>query len=141
MKPGELMVLLLAVVGLGGVAATAFFSPEFDAAAALLQGEAEGADESTVSSANPMDRLSSGCSELIYGNQPRQSFSGDTTILTMDLDSGAHTVTQANLKITRLMRRCGIVLLSTRERPEGGLTFIAELPGGRPLRLELKDPR
>lgn len=137
MKPGEMMILLLAVVGLGGVAATAFY-PDVDAS--LLSGGGEDSPETPIQQTNPMDQLSSGCSELIYGNLPRQSFSGDTTVLTMDLDIAAYTVTQANLEITRLMRRCGIVLVSTRERPGGGLTFIAEFPGGEPLRLELKAP-
>jgi hypothetical protein len=139
MKPGEAMILLLAAVGLGGVAATAF-SPAVDAS--LLEGgEATESAGSPVQPANPLDRFTSGCSELIYGNLPRQSFSGDTTVLTMDLDIDAYTVTQANLEITRLMRRCGIILISTRERQEGGLTFIAEFSGGEALRLELKAPR
>lgn len=137
MKPGEILVLVILIVCVGGVGVTAF-TPGLDMT--IVSGRTDNAGEDGGEPPNPIDLLSSGCSGLIYGNLPRQSFSGDTTILTMDLDIAAYTVTQANLTITRLLRRCGITLLETRQRSEGGLTFIAVLPDGLPLRMELKAP-
>lgn len=137
MRPGEMCVLLMLVVCVGGVFVTAL-KPGL--VPAMITGEPDAGDSDTAIPQNPLDLLSNGCSALIYGNLPRQSFSGDTTILTMDLDIAAYTVTQANLTITRLFRNCDITLVETRERPGGGLTFKAILPGGLPLRVELKAP-
>jgi len=137
MKPGEYLLVLLLLACAGGVVVTAL-EPGIDPALANL--EPAGADSVAHAPQSPVDLLSEGCSVFIYGNRPRTSFAGDTTVLTMDLDLAAFTVTQANLSITRLLRRCDIALLETRQRPGGGLTFVAALPDGKPLRLELKAP-
>jgi hypothetical protein len=137
MKPGEYLIVLLLLTCVGGAVVT-IFKPCLDPGLAVL--ESEGADSVSHSPQSPVDMLSQGCSVFIYGNCPRQSFAGDTTVLTMDLDLAAFTVTQANLSITRLLRRCDITLLETRQRPGGGLTFLATLPDGKPLRMELKAP-
>lgn len=137
MKPGEYLIVLLLVVSAGGVLVT-ILKPGLDPG--LAGRESEVADSVEVVPSGPVDILSEGCSVFIYGNRPRQSFAGDTTVLTMDLDLAAFTVTQANLSITRLLRRCDIALLETRQRPGGGLTFLATLPDGKPLRMELKAP-
>jgi len=85
-----------------------------------------------------LEELESMCGDLIYGTLPRESFAGDTTILTMDLDGNLYTPSQANLYLTRALRTAGIEHLSTVERAEGGLTFFALFENGQPLRLELK---
>lgn len=137
MKPGEYLILLLLAVCAGGVLTT-ILKPGPDPG--LAGHSPRVADSTAIAPACPVDLLSEGCSVFIYGNHPRQSFAGDTTVLTMDLDLAAYTVTQANLSITRLLRRCDITLLETRQRPGGGLTFLATLPDGKPLRMELKAP-
>jgi hypothetical protein len=137
MKPGEILVVLLVSVCAAGVFITALH-PGPDSSLLSTRTNGETPDAIPV---GPLDLLSQGCSGLIYGNLPRQSFAGDTTILTMDLDIGLYTVTQANLTLTRLLRGCGITLHQTRQRPDGGLTFFASLPDGEPLRLELKASR
>jgi hypothetical protein len=81
--------------------------------------------------------IENNCMEIAYGDQPRISVSADTTILRMDLDEDRYTVAQANLFITRALRRCGCGHTATYERPDGGLSFVASYPDGRPLRLEL----
>lgn len=137
MRPGEYLIVLLLFTCAGGVLVTTL-QPGLDPGLAVR--ESEEADSVVHSPQSPVDRLSEGCSVFIYGNCPRQSFAGDTTVLTMDLDLAAFTVTQANLSITRLLRRCNITLLETRQRQGGGLTFLATLPDGKPLRMELKAP-
>ncbi len=137
MKPGEVLVIMLLLICAGGIAVTAFM-PGLNAG--MISGGTEGETSLVENPSDPVDRLAQGCSALIYGNLPRQSFSGDTTILTMDLDIAAYTVTQANLRMTRLLRDCSITLIETRQRAEGGLTFIATLPDGSPIRMELKAP-
>lgn len=137
MKPGEYLIVLLLITCIGGVLVT-ILEPCLDPGLALP--ETEEADSVALAPQSPVDQLSQGCSVFIYGNCPRQSFAGDTTVLTMDLDLAAFTVTQANLSITRLLRRCDITLLETRQRQGGGLTFLATLPDGKPLRMELKAP-
>ncbi|MFO7625701.1 MAG: hypothetical protein R6V62_00415 [Candidatus Fermentibacteraceae bacterium] len=137
MKPGEYLIVLLLLTCAGGVLVTTL-KPGLDPGLAVR--ESEGADSVAQAPLSPVDQLSEGCSVFIYGNCPRQSFAGDTTVLTMDLDLAAFTVTQANLSITRLLRRCDITLHETRQRQGGGLTFLATLPDGKPLRMELKAP-
>lgn len=137
MKTGEYLIVLLLLTCVGGVLVT-ILKPCLDPGLAVH--ESEGADSVAHAPQSPVDMLSQGCSVFIYGNCPRQSFAGDTTVLTMDLDLAAFTVTQANLSITRLLRRCNITLLETRQRSGGGLTFLATLPDGKPLRMELKAP-
>ena len=78
------------------------------------------------------------CGHMIHGSLPRESFSGDTTVLTMDLDWDVFSPVQANLYLTRALANTGIEHITTRERPDGGLTFLALLDTGQPLRLELK---
>lgn len=137
MKPGEYLIVLLLIICIWGAVVTNK-ETRLDPGLAVL--ESEGADSVAHAPQSPVDMLSQGCSMFIYGNCPRQSFAGDTTVLTMDLDLAAFTVTQANLSITRLLRRCDITLLETRQRAGGGLTFLATLPDGKPLRMELKAP-
>ncbi|GEM_PF-605094 len=137
MRPGEYLIVLLLFTCVGGVLVTTL-QPCLDPGLAVR--ESEEADSVVHAPQSPVDQLSEGCSLFIYGNCPRQSFAGDTTVLTMDLDLAAFTVTQANLSITRLLRRCNITLLETRQRQGGGLTFLATLPDGKPLRMELKAP-
>ena len=95
-------------------------------------------DGSVHAEITQLEMLESMCGDLIYGNLPRESFSGDTTVLTMDLDRSLYTVTQANLYLTRVLRRAGIEHLVTLERQEG-LTFLATFENGQPLRLELRN--
>ena len=95
-------------------------------------------DEDTQTEVSQLEVLENTCGDLIYGSLPRESFAGDTTILTMDLDRNLYTPVQANLYLTRALRSTGIEHLSTVERTEGGLTFFALFENGQPLRLELK---
>lgn len=81
--------------------------------------------------------IENNCMEIAYGDQPRISVSADTTILRMDLDEERYTVAQANLFLTRELRRCDCEHAATYRRPDGGLSFVASYPDGRPLRLEL----
>lgn len=137
MKSGELLLSLLILASIAGVVIAALLpGPDPSLIMAVTEDH-----ENSHQSRSPLDILSEGCSPLIYGNLPRQSFSGDTTVLHMDLDVAAFTVTQANLAITRLLGRCGMILHHTNRRPDGGLTFVASLPDGKPLRLELKAAR
>ncbi len=95
-------------------------------------------EEFAQTGVSQLEELKNMCGDLIYGSLPRESFAGDTTILTMDLDGNLYTPAQANLYLTRALRTVGIEHLSTIERTEGGLTFLALFDNGQPLRLELK---
>jgi hypothetical protein len=85
-----------------------------------------------------LEELQLRCGDLIHGNLPRESSAGDTTVLTMDLDRNLFTPVQANLYLTRALDETGMEHLSTVERIDGGLTFLARAGDGQPLRLELK---
>jgi hypothetical protein len=104
----------------------------------LATGDPVMPEEAVHQELSRLEELEMACGEVIYGSLPRESFAGDTTVLTMDLDRESFTPAQANLHLTRALARTGIDHLSTTERTEGGLTFTALLDDGRPLRLELK---
>jgi hypothetical protein len=79
------------------------------------------------------------CGQVAYGSAPKPPQTrGDTTILVMDLNDSLYTIAQANLYLTRALRISGCRHDSTVLRADGGLTFFAGYPDGRPLRLELK---
>jgi hypothetical protein len=83
------------------------------------------------------------CMEVGYGaGQPPRidSLSGDTIVMRIDLDTTRFTQPQANLRITRLLRRYDYDHRLTRRREDGGLSFLALRPDGYPLRIELKIP-
>ncbi len=78
------------------------------------------------------------CGRVALGGMPRVQVRGDTTVLVMDLDGRLFSMTQANLYLTRALRASGCTRSSTTARSDGGLSFRASYPDGRPLRLELK---
>jgi len=75
-----------------------------------------------------------------FGNVPRESSAGDTTVWTVDLDFTKYTVPQVNLYVTRILRRLSFSGILARERASGGIVFNADFPGGQPLEIHFICP-
>ena len=124
MKASAFLALLVFVAIAGGLVIVAVKSPPPRPAEAGPQVE-------------PPD-IETLCGRVALGGMPRVQVRGDTTVLVMDLDGRLFSMTQANLYLTRALRSSGCPRFSTAARPDGGLSFLAAYPDGRPLRLELK---
>ncbi len=76
-----------------------------------------------------------------FGNVPRESFSGDTTVWVVDLDHNMYSLPQANLHVTRVLRRLGFNEIIVSERIQGGMVFNAVFPNGQPIQIHFTAPR
>lgn len=75
-----------------------------------------------------------------FGNVPRESFSGDTTVWVVDLDYNMYSLPQANLHVTRILRRLGFNDIIVSERIQGGMVFNAVFPNGQPIQIHFTAP-
>ncbi len=75
-----------------------------------------------------------------FGGVPRDSFSGDTTVWVVDLDYDMYSIPQANLYVTRILRKLGFSEIIVEEREAGGLIFSANFPNGQPVQIHFTSP-
>jgi len=75
-----------------------------------------------------------------FGNVPRESFSADTTVWVVDLDYNMYSQAQADLHVTRVLRRLNFENITVRERAPGGMVFCAEFPNGQPFQIHFTAP-
>ncbi len=87
------------------------------------------------------DQLKQDIQPYHFGNVPRESFSGDTTVWVVDLDHNMYSLPQANLHVTRVLRRLGFDSITAQERHTGGLVFSADFPNGQPIQIHLTSPQ
>lgn len=124
MRASAYLALLISLVIAGGLVIVAIESPPPRSAGIGPQGQ--------------LPDIETLCGRVALGGMPRVQVRGDTTLLVMDLDGSLFSMTQANLYLTRALRASGCTRFSTSARQDGGLSFQAAYPDGRPLRLELK---
>ncbi len=125
MSTGSTAAILLALLSLAGLAVLLFTDPPVPPPPR----------EPEVGEAPAIEAL---CGRVALGGMPRVQMRSDTTVLVLDLDGGLYTMTQANQFLTRALASARCAHAETRARPDGGLTFFASYPDGRPLRMELK---
>ncbi len=76
-----------------------------------------------------------------FGNLPKsESFRGDTTVLSADMDYIMYSVPQIDLHITRLLRNMEFTGITAAETVTGGIVFKALFPNGQPLEIWLNRP-
>ncbi|MCK5131676.1 MAG: hypothetical protein KAR40_05930 [Candidatus Sabulitectum sp.] len=86
------------------------------------------------------DQLKHDIQPYHFGNVPRESFSGDTTVWVVDLDHNMYSLPQANLHVTRVLRRLGLDRIIVHERTGGGIVFNADFPNGQPVQIHFTSP-
>lgn len=86
------------------------------------------------------DQLKQDIQPYHFGNVPRESFSGDTTVWVVDLDYNMYSLPQANLHVTRVLRRLGFSGIIVRERITGGMVFNSNFPNGQLLQIHFRSP-
>ncbi len=87
------------------------------------------------------DQLKQDIQPYHFGNVPRESFSGDTTVWVVDLDHNMYSLPQANLHVTRVLRSLDFSSITAQEREAGGLVFNADFPNGMPIQIHLTSPQ
>ncbi len=87
------------------------------------------------------DQLKTEIQPYHFGNVPRESFSGDTTVWVVDLDHNMYSLFQADLYVTRILRRLNFSSIIAGERQAGGIVFSALFPNGQPLQIHFTSPR
>ena len=125
MRTGSVAAVLLALVSLAGLAVM------------LFTDEPEPPAEEPGPGIEP-PAIEALCGVVALGGMPRIQMRADTTVLLLDLDGALFTMTQANQFLMSALAEARCLHLETRTRPDGGLTFLASYPDGRPLRMELK---
>lgn len=132
MKTGEAGVITaLAVLLAGGVFVG--FSELPDAASA--------SGEDLMQAELPVyDQLKIAIRPYHFGNFPRESFRGDTTVWVADLDHNMYSIPQTDLYITRALRDLEFTGIRAAERPSGGIVFNAFFPNGQPIEIQLTCP-
>lgn len=125
MRTGSVAAVLLALVSLAGLAVMIFTD------------EPEPPVEAPVPGVEP-PAIEALCGAVALGGMPRIQMRADTTVLLLDLDGALFTMTQANRYLMSALSDARCMHVETRARPDGGLTFLASYPDGRPLRMELK---
>ena len=133
MRAGEKWLLISLVVFIAGGAFTAV-----KAMPDMTEGGSEG---QPVEELSLYDLLKEEIKPYHFGNVPLESFSGDTTVLVVDLDYNMFSEAQANLHVTRILRRLDFDRITVQERMAGGMVFQAEFPNGQPLQILFRDPR
>ncbi|PIE51114.1 hypothetical protein CSA37_05745 [Candidatus Fermentibacteria bacterium] len=86
------------------------------------------------------DRLKEQISPFHFGNVPRESFRGDTTVWVVDLDRNMYTIAQTDLYVTRILRNLGFTSIEAAERAAGGIVFNAVFPNGQPIEINFTCP-
>jgi hypothetical protein len=132
MKSGEMWVLVsLLVFVSGGVFAAVEAMPEITE----LYSKSRYPVELSL-----YDQLKFEIQPYHFGNVPRESFSGDTTVWVVDLDYNMYSLPQADLYVTRILRKLGFSRIFVTEREAGGIVFNADFPNGQPLRMLFTSP-
>jgi len=132
MKAGEAGVVTAVIVLLTGglfVGFTGMPEPEF------LEEFAEPRVELSV-----YDQLKQSIQPYHFGNLPRESFRGDTTVWVVDLDHNMYTIPQVDLYVTRKLRDLQFTDITAAERASGGLIFNAAFPNGQLLEIQFTCP-
>ncbi len=86
------------------------------------------------------DRLKEQISPFHFGNVPRESFRGDTTVWVVDLDHNMYTIPQTDLYVTRILRNLGFTSIEAAEKAAGGIVFNGVFPNGQPLEINFTCP-
>lgn len=86
------------------------------------------------------DQLKLAIQPYHFGNLPRESFRGDTTVWVVDLDHNMYTIPQVDLHVTRELRELEFNGITAAERAAGGLVFNAVFPNGQPLEIQFTCP-
>lgn len=132
MKTGEAGVLAAVVLLLAGGLFVGFTPmPEQE----LFETGMEPEEELSV-----YDRLKHSIQPYHFGNLPRESFRGDTTVWVVDLDHNMYTIPQVDLYVTRELRRLQFSLITAAERGQGGIVFNALFPNGLPVEIQFTCP-
>ncbi len=133
MKAGETGVLAALVLFLaGGVFVGLSEMPEQDLSSRAPEPEAE---------MSVYEQLKLELRQYHFGNLPKsESFRGDTTVVSADLDYIMYSVPQADLHITRTLRNMGFTRITAAETATGGIVFNAIFPNGLPLEIRLNRP-
>ena len=101
----------------------------------LLEGLPEPAPELSV-----YDLLKQSIQPYHFGNLPRESSRGDTTVWKVDLDHNMYTVPQVDLYVTRELRNLQFTRITAAEREQGGIVFNALFPNGAPIEIQFICP-
>ncbi len=133
MRSGESWVIVAVVILFAGALFTAFKGmPELE----MFDSASVQPIELSV-----YDQLKQDIQPYHFGNVPRESFSGDTTVWVVDLDHNMYSLPQANLYVTRILRRLGFSSIIVTERVTGGMVFKASFPNDQPLQIHFTSPR
>ena len=133
MRAGETWILVFLVVFVtGGI---------FAAVKAMPDMTEEGLTGQLHEELSVYDQLKEEIRPYHFGNRPSESFSGDTTVLKVDLDYNMYSQTQANLHVTRILRRLNFERIIAQQRQAGGIVFNADFPNGQPIQIHFIDPR
>ena len=133
MRTGELWILVsLTVFLVGGVFTAVTAMPE------VTQLDSEALPREDLSL---YDQLKQDIQPYHFGNVPRESFSGDTTVWVVDLDHNMYSLPQANLHVTRILRSLDFSSITAQGRGAGGLVFNADFPNGQPIQIHLTSPQ
>jgi hypothetical protein len=132
MRAGEMWILVFVAAFLsGGIFTAVKDMPDM----AVLYPESQSTVELSV-----YDQLKIEIQPYHFGNVPRESFSGDTTVWVVDLDHDMYSLSQADLYITRILRKLNFSRIIARERETGGIVFSALFPNGQPLKIHFTSP-
>ncbi len=133
MRAGETWILVfLAVFVAGGI---------FTAVKAMPDMAEEGLTGQYHEELSIYDKLKEEIRPYHFGNRPTESFSEDTTVLKVDLDYNMYSQIQANLHVTRILRRLNFEHIIAQQRHAGGIVFNADFPSGQPIQIHFIDPR
>ncbi|MCK5786064.1 MAG: hypothetical protein KAH54_05855 [Candidatus Sabulitectum sp.] len=133
MRAGEKWFLISLVVFIAGGA--------FTAVKAMPDMTEGGSESQQIEELSLYDLLKEEIRPYHFGNVPSESFSGDTTVLVVDLDCNMFSEAQANLHVTRILRSLDFDHITVQERMAGGIVFRAEFPNDQPLQILFKTPR
>lgn len=128
MKAGEAGVLAAAALLVAGGLFVGF-TP-------MPQGELLERQDAAEENLSVYDQLKEAIRPCHFGNFPRETFRGDTTVWVADLDYNMYTVPQVDLLVTRKLRELEFTGITAREGEDGGIVFRALFPDGQPLEMQ-----
>jgi hypothetical protein len=132
MKSGETGILVALIVFVAGGL--------FTALKAMPDTPGEVSGEQPRIELSVYDQLKQDIQPYHFGNVPRESFAGDTTVWMVDLDHNMYSIPQVDLYVTRILRRLDFSGITARERASGGIVFNAAFPNGQPLEIHFTSP-
>ena len=132
MRSGETWIIVAVTILLAGALFTAFKG--------MPDQEMYCLESSQPVELSVYDQLKQDIQPYHFGNVPRESFSGDTTVWVVDLDHNMYSLPQANLHVTRILRRLGFNNILVTERAAGGMVFKANFPNDQPLQIHFTSP-